>query len=175
VGRRLCSTKRSDETNVQRSFAGLSVLRLRMHVLLKEQARVYCDEWVHNESAPSCYRHSMRARRAPTQPGTPSTENRMLHSPCCVDGHYGSRMFSVVRCPLYEMAMGSGGTMTGSPSRHRDGGSQRSRCTHPHSYHTYVRFASSVFHFLHLIHARALCYLVPSFDRLSVLCIVMLC
>ncbi|KAJ7912768.1 hypothetical protein B0H13DRAFT_527999 [Mycena leptocephala] len=66
----------------------------------------------------------------------------MLHSPCCVDGHYGSRMFSVVLCFPYELAMGSGGIMTVSPSQRRDGGSQRSRCTHPHPYRTYVRFAS---------------------------------
>ncbi|KAJ7910169.1 hypothetical protein B0H13DRAFT_1876968 [Mycena leptocephala] len=80
---------------------------------------------LHDESAPSSVLLPQYAHD--DLPRSPSIENRMLHSPCCVDGPYGSRTFSVVRYPLYEMAMGSGGTMTVSPSRRRDGGPQASR------------------------------------------------
>ncbi|KAJ7809360.1 hypothetical protein B0H13DRAFT_2150145, partial [Mycena leptocephala] len=104
---------------------------------------------------------------------TPDTEyeNECFHSPCCVDGHYGARTFSVVRCVLYEMVIGSGGTMAISPSRRRDGASQRSRCA-PRSYRSYVRFAS--FHLLCLsfsISSFMLCFPFLSFCcRSSPLC-----
>ncbi|KAJ7894361.1 hypothetical protein B0H13DRAFT_2036522 [Mycena leptocephala] len=85
----------------------------------------------------------LRAIATVSRHRVPRTE--CFHSPCCVDGHYGARTFSVVRCVLYEMVIGSGGTMAISPSRRRDGASQRSRCA-PRSYRSYVRFAS--FHLL---------------------------
>jgi hypothetical protein len=105
-----------------------------------------------HECVPSCYPHSMRATSShAARHRAPRTE--CFHSPCCVDGHYGSRMFSLVCCPLYEMAMGNGGTMTISPSRRRDGGS-----------------AITVYSFLLISHLRSLRFIPPAVFRFLVSC-----
>ncbi|KAJ7872104.1 hypothetical protein B0H13DRAFT_2059594, partial [Mycena leptocephala] len=109
------------------------------------------------------------ARQATAQLG------QCFHSPCYVDGPYGSQTFSVVRCPLYEMAMGSGGTMTVlSIAASQWWFSAIAVYSSSLVSHLRLRFAS--FRLLCLSfpssHAHALCYLMPSFYRLSVLCVL---